>query len=73
MRYNFNGYFNLNLHGRKTRNSERFLKLPSIKLEFVEKFSKFYGAKVYNDLTVAVRECGDRAGCRRLLKIYFDK
>ena len=63
MRYNFNRYFNLNLHGRKT----------TIKLEFVEKSSKFYGAKVYNDLTVAVRECGDWAGCRRLLKIYFDK
>ena len=38
---NFNGYFNLNLHERKTRNSEKFLKLSSIKLEFTKNLSSY--------------------------------
>ena len=66
---NFNGYFNLNLHGRQTRNSEKFFKLSSKSF----KSFKLYGAKVYNDLPLAVREYGDWAGFRRLLNIHFDK
>lgn len=70
---NFYGYFERNTHSRQTRNMNKFLKLPKIKLEFSEKSFKFFGAKVYNDLPLAVRECEDWASFRRLLNTHFDK
>ena len=71
MQWFCNGYLIFNSHD--TNEEQEFLKLPSIKLEFAEKSFKFDGAKVYNDLPLALKECGDWAGFRRLLDIHFDK
>ena len=56
---NFKQYFQINSHERKTRKtriSNKFLKLPAAKLVIAEKYFKFFGEKVYNDLPLVVRE-----------------
>ena len=43
------GYLELKSHERKTWNSERFVKIPCIKLNMVENLSTM-GSKLYNEL-----------------------
>ena len=54
---NFNGYFKINEHSMRTRNSKKLLKLPKIGLEFGKKSFKFSGCKLYNDLLLSIRDC----------------
>jgi len=50
------GYFEKNVHSKKTRNASNLLKLPKIKLE-VARGSFFYmGAKLYNELPLDTRK-----------------
>ena len=51
----FNDYFVINEHVKSTRNRNLFLKLPSVKLEFGKKSFFYQGAKIYNDLPIAIR------------------
>ena len=44
---NFNDYFQIKKHTKLTRNSNKLLKLPSIKLEFGKKSFRFQGAKIF--------------------------
>ena len=49
---NFNSYFENNVTGINTRNSNCLLKLPKVK-----KQSFFYsGSKIYNDLPIDIRK-----------------
>ena len=68
---NFNDYFQINKHTKLTRNSNKLLKLPSIKLEFGKKSFRFQGAKIFNDLPLEIRESADAADFRKRLTAHF--
>ena len=51
----FDNYFTIMGHG-KTRNSNRLLKLPMIKLESSRRSFYFGAAKVFNSLDISERE-----------------
>ena len=44
--YHFDGYFQINEHGKNTRNRNLLLKLPKINLEFGKKSFMYQGAKI---------------------------
>ena len=46
----FQNYFQINKHSKGTRNSNKLLKLPSVKLKFGKKSFRFQGAKIFNEL-----------------------
>ena len=52
---NLENYFEINSHEKNTRNKNKFLKLPEVKLEFARKSLKFQGARIYNELPLSVR------------------
>ena len=60
----FLNYFEINKHSKKTRNNNKLLKLPSIRLEFGKKSFRFQGAKIYNDLPLEIRESPNAADFR---------
>lgn len=66
---NFTGYFEINKHQLNTRNSNFLLKLPKINLEFGKKSFLYQGAKIYNDLPLAIRS--SNRNFNTLLKDYF--
>ena len=66
---NFNDYFQINKHSKRTRNN--LLKLPSVKLEFGKKSFRFQGAKFFNDLPLEIRESADAADFRKRLTSRF--
>ena len=68
---NFNDYFQINKHSKRTRNDNKLLKLPSVKLEFGKKAFRFQGAKIFNDLSLEIRESTDAAESRKKLIAYF--
>ena len=45
---NLENYFEINSYEKNTRNINRFLKLPEVKLEFARNSFKFQGARIYN-------------------------
>ncbi len=47
---NFQGYFDIDNHCKRTRNNAILVKLPRVKLEFARKSFRFTAAKIYNDL-----------------------
>lgn len=66
----FKNYFEINRHSLRTRNSNKLLKLPSVKLEFGKKSLRFQGAKIYNSLPLPIRECTNLSD---MLDAHFDK
>ena len=70
---NFNGYFKLNEHSMRTRNSNKLVKLPKIRLEFGKKSFKFLGSKLYNELPLSVRDCQSLTSFKAELNTHFDK
>ena len=68
---NFNDYFQINKHTKLTRNGNKLLKLPSIKLEFGKKSFRFQGAKIFNNLPLEIRESEDAADFRKRLAAHF--
>ena len=46
---------NINMHTQNTRNQNKLLKLPKVKLEFGKKSFKFQGAKLFNELPILNR------------------
>ena len=40
----------------RTRNNNKLLKLPKVKLEFGKKSLRFQGAKIFNSLPIAIRD-----------------
>ena len=66
----FKNYFEINKHSLRTRNSNKLLKIPSVKLEFGKKSLRFQGAKIYNSLPLKIRECTNFS---EMLNTYFDR
>ena len=52
----FKNYFEINKHSLRTRNNNKLLKLPKVKLEFGKKSLRFQGAQIYNSLPISIRE-----------------
>ena len=52
----FNNYFSVLSHGKRTRNNNRLLKLPIIKLEASRPSFYFGAAKIFNELDISERE-----------------
>ena len=53
---NFNDYFQINEHGRKTRNSGFLVKLPKVNLELGKQSFLYAGAELFNDLPLQIRK-----------------
>ena len=53
---NFDNYFVINEHSKKTRNSGYLLKVPKMKLELGKSTFKYAGTKLYNDLPLEIRK-----------------
>ena len=54
---NFNDYFAINYHAINTRNRNKLLKLPRVKLEFSKQWLICMGAILYNDLLLNICPC----------------
>ena len=52
----FKNYFEINTHSLRTRNNNKLLKLPKVKLEFGKKSLRFQAAKIFNSLPIAIRD-----------------
>ena len=68
---NFQGYFEVNTHNLCTRNSGTLLKLPKVRLEFSRSSFFYLGAKIYNELPVAIRREADIGAFRKLVDEHF--
>ena len=69
----FEKYFEINEHSKRTRNRNKLLKLPNIKLEFGRKSFRFQGARIFNNLPLEIREIQYAAEFRRGLTAHFSK
>ena len=70
---NFNDYFAINYHVKNTRNRNKLLKLPWVKLEFAKRSFKYMGAILYNDLPRNIRTCENDQNFRELFNDYVFK
>ena len=68
----FKHYFEINNHIKSTRNGNKLMKLPKVKLEFGRKAFKFQGAKVYNELPLIIRESKSSTDFREKLVAHFN-
>ena len=68
---NFREYFETNIHGLNTRNSNILVKLPKVKLEFGRHAFRFAAAKIYNELPKEIRAEKDYKLFRFKLDQYF--
>ena len=64
---NFESYFDVLKNN--TRNGNKLLRLPRVKLESTKKSFKFTGAKLYNELPIEVRS----ATSTKMFASLFDK
>lgn len=69
----FENYFEINEHSKRTRNRNKLLKLPKIKLEFGRKSFRFQGAKIFNNLPLEIRGNQNATEFRRGLTAHFNK
>ena len=69
----FQNYFQINKHSKETRNNDKMLKFPSIKLEFGKKSFRFQGVKIYNNLPLEIRESRNTTDFKEKLNAHFDK
>ena len=56
---NFKTYFVMSNHELRTRNNRFMVKLPVVKLNIAKKSFYYAGAKIYNDLPLAIRRLDD--------------
>ena len=68
---NYNEYFKINTHNKRTRNQNNLIKLPRIKLEIARKSFYYLGAKLYNDLPISIRKEEDFRKFKALIKRHF--
>ena len=68
---NLRGYFEVQKHETKTRNSQCFVKLSKIKTEYARKSFRFMGAIIYKDLPIEIRKAESFSDYGKLLKKYF--
>ena len=52
---NFKDYFEINKHDKCTRNKNKLIKLPKIRLEYGRKSFYYTGSKLYNSLPLDLR------------------
>lgn len=69
---NFENYFEINNHTKRTRNNGKLVKIPSVKLEFGKKAFKFQGAKIFNELPLSIRDITSVVEFQRKLSSHFD-
>ena len=67
---NFNNYFAINDHTKNTRNRNKLLKLPRVKLKFAKRSLKYTGAILYNGLPLNIRACENGPNFRKLFNDY---
>ena len=67
---NFNDYLAINYHVKNTRNRNKLLKLPRVKLEFAKQSFKYMGAISYNDLPLNIYACENDQNFRKLFNDY---
>ena len=67
---NFNDYLAINYHVKNTRNRNKLLKLPRVKLEFAKRSFKYMGAISYNDLPLNIYACENDQNFRKLFNDY---
>ena len=63
-------YFAINYHAKNTRNRNKLLKLPRVKLEFDKRLFKYMEVILYNDLPVNIRACENDKNFRKLFNDY---
>ena len=68
----FDDYFQVKEHSQNTRNNNSLLVLPRVKLEYERKTLYFYGAKIYNELPLAIRKLDKFNEFESHLKTYFN-
>ena len=66
----FNDDLAINYHAKSTRNRNKLLKLPRVKLEFAKRSFKYMGAILYNDLPINIRACENDPNYRKLFNNY---
>ena len=66
----FNDYFTINYHAKNTRNRNKLLKLPQVKLEFAKRTFKYMGGILYNDWPLNVCGCENDQNFRKLFNDY---
>ena len=66
----FNDDLAINYHAKNTRNRNKLLKLPRVKLEFAKRSFKYMGAILYNDLPINIRACENDPNYRKLFNNY---
>ena len=69
---NFEYYFELISHGKGTRNNNRILRTPKIKLESTKKAFYYNGAMVYNSLPLQIRTEATYHDLCKKLYIYLN-
>ena len=68
---NFHDYFSINENSRSTRSMGILLDIPKVRLEFARKSFYFYGAKIYNDLPIKIRQEQNYSKFLNLLNEHF--
>ena len=67
---NINDYLAINYHAKNTRNGNKLLKLPRVKLDFSKRLVKYTGAILYNDFLLNIRACENDQNFRKLFNYY---
>ena len=67
---NINDYLAINYHAKNTRNGNKLLKLPRVKLDFSKRSVKYTGAILYNDFLLNIRACENDQNFRKLFNYY---
>ena len=70
---NFNDYFQINEHGRKTRNSGYLVKLPKVNLELGKQSFLYAGAELFNVLPLQIRKIESYSKFKKELINNFKK
>ena len=69
---NFNDYFVLKSHSKRTRNSGHLIKLPLMKLEIGKHSFSYTGAKIFNELSLHIKKIDSFTEFRNELMKYLN-
>ena len=68
---NFTGYFEHLQHQKSTRQNGFSIKLPRVRLEYARNSYYYYGAKVYNEIPLNIRQADSYGKFKHLLKAHL--
>ena len=69
--YIFDNYFKMKIHKHNTRNNNKSLELPKVKLEKGRQSFYFQGSKIYNNLPIYVRSSERFSEFKLLISKHF--